>query len=170
VPDPDRARALITYARAIIFLSKRLRNPREAKRNPDMSVTDWAAFVSVILQSGHSALGVQAISRALLSSTLHHVTVFATINDLYTGRQKPPPGTSFDKKFILTSFKTMMDPLVPVLTFQSAAGTVVETAFLVVLNGRDCELICSMVLNVPSLTSIRAVSPSFRATRPSGRA
>lgn len=170
MPDPDRARALITYARAIIFLSKRLRNPREAKRNPDMSVTDWAAYVSVILQTGHSNLGVQAISRALLSSTLHHVTVFATINDLYTGRQKPPPGTSFDKKFILTSFKTMMDPLVPVLTFQSAAGTVVETAFLVVLNGRDCELICSMVLNVPSLTSIRAVSPSFRATRPSGRA
>lgn len=170
MPDPDRARALITYARAIIFLSKRLRNPREAKRNPDMSVTDWAAYVSVILQTGHWNLGVQAISRALLSSTLHHVTVFATINDLYTGRQKPPPGTSFDKKFILTSFKTMMDPLVPVLTFQSAAGTVVETAFLVVLNGRDCELICSMVLNVPSLTSIRAVSPSFRATRPSGRA
>ncbi|KWU46235.1 hypothetical protein RHOSPDRAFT_32233 [Rhodotorula sp. JG-1b] len=80
VPDPDRARALITYARAIIFLSKRLSNPREAKRNPNMSVTDWAAYVSVILQTGHSALGVQAISRALLSSTLHHVTVFATIN------------------------------------------------------------------------------------------
>lgn len=64
MPDPDRARVLITNARAVIFISKRVRNPTTAKRNPDMSVTDWAAFVAVVLQTGHSTLGTQGISPA----------------------------------------------------------------------------------------------------------
>ncbi|GAA5877717.1 hypothetical protein JCM3774_006653 [Rhodotorula dairenensis] len=163
VPDPDRARALVTYARAVMFISKRVRNSSDAKRNPDMSVTDWAAFVSVVLQTGHSNLDTHGISPALLASTLHHVTVFATINDLHTGRQKLAPGVTLNRNFVLASFKAMVNPLIPALDFQSAKEAIEEIDFLVVLDGRDCGFGCIMLLD-PTLTNLLKLECTFGPT------
>ncbi|GAA5982138.1 hypothetical protein JCM10908_004755 [Rhodotorula pacifica] len=168
IPDPDRARALITYARAIIFLAKRASNSSNAKHNPAMSVTNWAAFVGVILQIGHSNLRTDTVSRALLSATLHRVTIFATINDLYTGRQRPPPTLSLNPTYILTSFQAMVDPLLPVFSFQSMADALIQLDFLIVLNGRDCGFGCIALVD-PSMTRVNRVQCTFGPAPPAAQ-
>lgn len=88
--------------------------------------------------------------------------MFATINDLFTGRQKLAPGLTLNRDFILASFEATLNPLIPALTFQSAKEALAEIDFLVVLNGRDCGFGCVMVLD-QTLTSLLRVDCMFWA-------